>query len=90
MKKPNKKKILNRMSYLAGHLHGVAKMITEDRYCIDIIRQNQAVIAALRKVNEMILRSHLETCVKRAVESKNKKEQNKVFSEIIDVFQEKL
>ncbi len=75
------------MNYLVGHLQGVVKMIAEDRYCIEIIRQNQAVMAALKKVNEMILRNHLETCVKKAVESQDKKEQAKVFNEIIDVFQ---
>ena len=89
MKKATKKKILNRMSYLAGHLNGVIKMVKEDRYCIDIIRQNQAVIAAIEKVNEIILESHLETCVKKAVESRNKKEQKKVFSEIVEIFKEK-
>ncbi len=90
MKKMSKKTILKRMNYLVGHLAGVTKMIQKNRYCIDIIRQNQAVMAALQKVNEMILRNHLETCVKRAVENRDKKEQNKVFNEIIDVFQERL
>ena len=64
-------------------------MIKNDRYCIDVIKQNQAVIAALKKVNEMILKSHLETCVKKAVESRDKKEQEKVFSEIVEIFKEK-
>lgn len=89
MKNLFKKKVLTRMNYLSGHLQGIKKMISEDKYCIDVIRQNQAVIAALRKVNEIILKNHLETCVKIAVESKDKKERNKVFNEIIEVFKEK-
>lgn len=89
MKKISKKQILVRMNYLVGHLNGVIKMIKDERYCIDIIRQNQAVVAALKKINEIILKNHLETCVKRAVESRDKKEQKKVFSEIIEVFKEK-
>jgi len=83
-----KKTLLNRMSYLIGHLKGVAKMIEEDKYCIDIIRQNQAVIAALKKVNELILRNHLETCVTKAVKGKSEKERKRIFREIIEVFKE--
>jgi DNA-binding FrmR family transcriptional regulator len=83
------RKIINRMNYLIGHLKANLKMIEDGRYCIDIIRQNQAVISALEKVNELILKNHLETCVTRAVEGKNEKERKKVFEEIIDVFREK-
>lgn len=83
------KKILNRMNYLIGHLKANLKMVREGRYCIDIIRQNQAVIAALEKVNELVLRNHLDTCVTRAVKGKNAQERKKVFDEILDVFKEK-
>lgn len=89
MKRNNHKKIIDRMNYLAGHLNGVIKMIQGDRYCIDIIRQNQAVVAAIEKVNEMILKNHLETCVTRAVKSRNKKDRTRVFKEIVEVFKEK-
>lgn len=77
------------MNYLIGHLKANLKMIKEGRYCIDIIRQNQAVIAALEKVNELVLRNHLDTCVTRAVKGKNAQERKKVFDEILDVFKEK-
>lgn len=83
------KKVLNRLNYLIGHLRANLKMVEEGRYCIDIIRQNQAVIAALGKVNELILKNHLETCVTRAIQGKNGKEKRKVFEEIIEVFNEK-
>jgi DNA-binding FrmR family transcriptional regulator len=83
------KKVINRMNYLIGHLKANLKMIEEGKYCIDIIRQNQAVISALKKVNELILKNHLDTCVTRAVEGKNEKERKKVFEEIVDVFREK-
>lgn len=82
------KKILNRMNYLLGHLKANLKMINDERYCIDIIRQNQAVISALKKVNEMILKNHLDTCVTSAVRGKSAKERKKVFEEIIEVFKE--
>lgn len=83
------KKVLNRMNYLLGHLKANLKMIEEKRYCIDIIRQNQAVISALEKVNELILRNHLATCVTRAVRGKNEKEKKRVFQEILEIFNEK-
>lgn len=83
------KQLSKRMSYLLGHLKAVKTMLEEGRYCIDIIRQNQAVIAALEKVNKLILRGHLETCVTQAVKGKNEKERKKVFDEIVEVFNEK-
>lgn len=83
------KKILNRMNYLIGHLKANLKMVKEERYCIDIIRQNQAVISALEKVNELILGNHLDTCVTRAIKNKSEKERKKVFQEIVEVFKEK-
>lgn len=82
------KKILNRMNYLLGHLKANLKMIEEGRYCIDIIRQNQAVISALKKVNELILKNHLETCATRAVRGKGEKERRKVLEEIVQIFKE--
>ena len=83
------KKILNRMNYLLGHLKANLKMIKDGRYCIDIIRQNQAVISALKKVNEMILGNHLETCVTKAVKGKSEKEKRRVYQEIVEIFREK-
>lgn len=77
------------MNYLNGHLQAVSRMIKEDRYCIDIIRQNQAVVSALEKVNGLILQRHLETCVTKAVKGKSEKEKKKVYQEIIEVFKER-
>ena len=82
------KKVLNRMNYLLGHLRANLKMIKEDRYCIDVIRQNQAVISALKKVNGLILKNHLDTCVTRAVKGKSEKEKRRVFQEILEIFKE--
>ena len=83
------KKVLNRMNYLLGHLRANLKMIKEDRYCIDVIRQNQAVISALKKVNELILKNHLDTCVTRAVKGKSEKEKKRVYQEILEIFKER-
>lgn len=81
-----KKETLKRLNYLIGHLQGVKKMLEKDRYCIDIIQQNLGVIAALRKVNEQILRNHFETCVSQAIKFGSRKEREKILREIMEVF----
>ncbi len=86
MKPSVKKQLLNRMNYLSGHLEGIKKMIKGDKYCIDIIKQNEAVMAAIKKVNRIILENHLNTCVAEAIKSKNKKEQKKKIKEILELF----
>jgi DNA-binding FrmR family transcriptional regulator len=89
MQKSAKKKILNRMNYLIGHLEGVKKMIENDKYCIDIILQNEAVISAIKKVNEMVLENHLNTCLTEAIKNKSEKERKKKIKELLDLFKNK-
>lgn len=84
--KQSKKQILNRMNYLIGHLEGVKKMINEEKYCIDIIQQNEAVIAALNKTNQIILKNHLNTCVTEAIRGKNERERKKKIRELLEIF----
>lgn len=84
-----KKQLLNRMNYLKGHLDGVRKMIEEDAYCIDVLKQNLAVIAAINKVNEIILENHLNTCVTTAIKSNQEKARRKVIKELLAVFKTK-
>lgn len=86
MKKYFEKQILNRMNYLSGHLEGVKKMIKDDKYCIDVIKQNEAVIAAIKKLNRIILENHLNTCVTKAIKGKNKKEREKKIKELLEIF----
>jgi len=86
MQKKFKKQILNRISYLAGHLEGIKKMVEKDKYCIDILWQGEAVIAALKKVNEMVLENHLNTCVTEAIKGKSQKERKKKIKELLEIF----
>lgn len=62
-----KKEVIKRLSYILGHLKGVNKMVEEDKYCIDIVSQIQAVQSALNKVVEIVLEDHLKTCVSHAI-----------------------
>lgn len=86
MEKSFKKKIINRISYLSGHLEGVKKMIRDEKYCIDILKQSEAVIAALKKVNEMVLENHLNTCVTDAIKGKSEKERKKKIKELLEIY----
>jgi len=78
---------LRRLKTIEGHLKGVIRMVEEDAYCIDVIRQIQAVDAALNKVSTQILENHLNSCVINAIKSNNPKEREKVLKEITEVFE---
>jgi CsoR family transcriptional regulator, copper-sensing transcriptional repressor len=78
---------LKRLKIVEGHLHGVIRMMEEDAYCIDIIRQIQAVQAALNKVSSGILENHLGSCVTTAIRGEDPAERERVLKEITDVFE---
>lgn len=75
-----------RLNRIEGQVRGLAKMVEEDRYCIDVITQIAAVRAALDRVEDEILRDHVAHCVEHAVESGNKSEQRRNIAELIEVF----
>lgn len=79
--------VLKRLRSISGHVSGIERMVAEDAYCIDVIKQVQAVQAALNKVNDLILENHLNTCVIEAVRGDNKKERERVLDEIVEVFE---
>ena len=79
--------VLKRLRSISGHVGGIERMVAEDAYCIDVIKQVQAVQAALNKVNDLILENHLNTCVIEAVRGDNKKERERVLGEIVEVFE---
>ena len=78
---------LRRLKTIEGHLKGIIRMVEEDAYCIDVIRQIQAVDAALNKVSTQILENHLNTCVINAINGDDPKERAKVIKEITEVFE---
>ena len=65
---------------------GIARMIEEDRYCIDILTQIQAIKAALRKVEDELLKSHSNHCVADAIKSGDPKQARIKFAELVDLF----
>ena len=78
--------LLTRLSRIQGQVGGIARMIEEDRYCIDILTQIQAIKAALRKVEEELLKSHSNHCVAAAIKSGDVKEAKTKFAELVDLF----
>lgn len=78
---------IRRLKTVEGHLRGVIRMVEEDAYCIDVIRQIQAIEAALNKVSSRILEDHLNSCVITAIQDSDKKERERVLKEITEVFE---
>lgn len=80
--KPN---TINRLNRIEGQVRGVRKMIEEERYCIDILQQMQAIKSALSKVEDAILKDHGNTCVANAIASGDMAEQQQKFNELVDL-----
>jgi CsoR family transcriptional regulator, copper-sensing transcriptional repressor len=59
--------VLKRLNYIEGHLKGIRKMVEEDQYCVDILRQTYAVRKAIEKLEAIILENHLHTCVPEGI-----------------------
>lgn len=78
---------VNRLKRIEGQIRGVARMVEEDRYCIDILHQIQAVKAALGKAENEILKGHAAHCVEDAIRSKNARQQREKFSELVELFE---
>jgi DNA-binding FrmR family transcriptional regulator len=81
-----KKAVSRRIASAAGHVKGIERMVDEDAYCIDVIQQIQAVQAALNKVSEIILDSHLRSCVTTAIQGDDPSERERVLEEVTSVF----
>jgi CsoR family transcriptional regulator, copper-sensing transcriptional repressor len=85
MRRDAKASVLKRLQRIEGQVRGLARMVEEDRYCIDVVTQVSAVRAALRAVEEEILRDHAATCVEHAISSGNKAEQRRKVAELMEV-----
>jgi DNA-binding FrmR family transcriptional regulator len=81
-----KKKVNQRLASASGHINGIARMVDDDQYCIDVIKQIQAVQSALSKVSTLILDNHLHTCVTTAVRGNDPDERERVLEEVTSVF----
>ncbi len=81
-----KKAITQRLASAEGHIRGIERMVRDDAYCIDVIKQIQAVQAALSKVNTLMLDNHLHTCVTTAIRGDEPDERERMLQEITGIF----
>jgi DNA-binding FrmR family transcriptional regulator len=82
------KQNIRRLKTIEGHIRGVQRMVEEDTYCIDVIRQINAVQSALNKISVNILENHLNSCLIEAVRGDDIEDREQVLKEIVEVFEE--
>ncbi len=84
--KDTQERILHRLKIARGHLNKVITMVEEDKYCIDVLHQSQAIQAALKETDSVVLENHLRTCVADSIKSGNQEE---AVKEVMEVFKKK-
>ncbi len=78
-------KLEPRLARIEGQVKGIRNMVQQERYCVDILLQLSAVISALKKVEDMVLENHLNTCVREAMHSNDEEDQKQKVKELIEV-----
>lgn len=78
---------INRLKRIEGQVRGVAQMIEDDRYCVDILHQIQAIKSALSKVESQVLKDHAACCVAEAIASGNEADQREKFEELVNLLE---
>ena len=86
MQDATKTSVKKRLNRVEGQVRGLSRMVDDDRYCIDIVTQIAAVRAALRRIEEEVLRDHVAHCVEHAIRSGKPDEQRKKITELMEVF----
>ena len=87
MDSATKKQVINRLRSVEGHVRGIERMVEEDSYCIDVIKQAIAVQRALERVNGIMLENYLQTCVTTAIRGEEAEERERVIGELLEVFE---
>jgi DNA-binding FrmR family transcriptional regulator len=68
IKAKDKEKIRNRLRRIEGQVRGVQRMVDEEAYCVDVLTQIGSVVSALEKVGTLLLKDHVEHCVRESIE----------------------
>ena len=87
MERDNKPRLLNRLSRIEGQVRGIARMVEDDRYCIDVLTQLKAVRSALATVETEMLKDHLGHCIEGAIVAGDKDEQRRKAGELIELLE---
>lgn len=80
--------VVKRLRNVEGHIRGIQRMVEQDAYCIDIIRQVQAAQSALNKVSQIVLEDHMHSCLITAIQGEDAGERERVLQEIAEVYEE--
>lgn len=83
----SKKAVIARLKSIEGHVRGIQRMVEDDAYCIDVIKQTLAVQRAMDKVNSLMLGHHLDTCVTTAIRGDDPNDRQRVIGELLNVFE---
>ncbi|HZU83774.1 MAG TPA: metal-sensitive transcriptional regulator [Polyangiaceae bacterium] len=86
MNDATKEKVLGRLRRIAGQIEGIAGMVRDDRYCVDVLMQIASARAALQQAGKLVLRAHVDTCVSDAVATGKTAERRQKLDELMDVF----
>jgi DNA-binding FrmR family transcriptional regulator len=86
VKVETKKRLATRLARVEGQVRGLAQMVDQDRYCLEVVAQVRAARSALAKIEQMVLADHLSCCVEQAILSGDPQEQRNKVAELIDVF----
>jgi DNA-binding FrmR family transcriptional regulator len=84
LKADKKRAVLKRLAYVDGHLQGVRRMIQEDKYCVDVLKQTFAIRRAIEKIEALMLDNHLHTCV---IEGIKEGRDDQVVGELLDLYE---
>jgi CsoR family transcriptional regulator, copper-sensing transcriptional repressor len=87
MERDNKAKLVNRLSRIEGQVRGLARMVEQDRYCIDVLTQLRAARAALSRVETEMLKDHLGHCIEAAISGGDASEQRQKAGELIELLE---
>ncbi len=83
----HKQQLLSRLKTIEGHVRGVQRMVENDAYCIDLLKQTRAIQQALTKLDALILEEHLRGCVTTAIQSEDVGERERVVRELMQVYE---
>ncbi len=83
MQADKQQEVLKRLNYIEGHLGGIRRMIEEDKYCVDILKQTYAVRKAIEKLEGLLVDSHLHTCVPKGIANG---EEEKIIEELVQLY----
>ncbi len=84
MRSTTRDEALKRLSYIEGHLAGIRRMIDDDKYCVDVLKQTYAVRRAIEKMESLLLDGHLHTCV---VEGVRDGRDQQVIGELLELYE---